>query len=210
MGRAVLCAFYGGGDGPVLRLGLRPVCAVAAAFAMTACSAAAPQASATPPASRAVPTTTGDVLPSQSPSATPDAEAKASAAALSAYRGFRAAQVVAGRTSDAHSPGLAKYAGDKALADERASLLQLERAGIVFVGEPGLSPQVSEVDLGAYPSVTILDCVDNSHWSPVYEKTGKSAAAPGQPNRVLATAIAHPYAGGWIITSVVSDRSRTC
>lgn len=143
-------------------------------------------------------------------SASPDATAVAGQAALAAYRGFRRAQVAAEATADAHSPDLAKYAGDKALAQERANLLQLAQAGIVVTGQPIFSPKVTAVSLGSSPMVTITDCVDTSGWAPVYKATGKSAAAPNQPRRVVAMAVARPYDNGWIITDVTTDRSRTC
>ena len=112
--------------------------------------------------------------------------------------------------ADAHNPDLAKYAGDKALAQERVNLLQLARAGIIVTGQPILKPVVTAVSLGGAPVVTITDCVDTSSWTPVYKATGKSAAAPNQPSRVLATALARPYGQGWIITELTTERSRPC
>jgi len=144
------------------------------------------------------------------PTASADPTAEASAAALAAYRGFRAAQVEAGQTSDARNADLEKFAGDKALADERANLLQLADAGIVFVGAPALDPQVTGVDLGASPSVTITDCVDNTDWRPIHQATGESAAAPGQQLRVPATAVVRAYADRWVVMELTSDRSRSC
>jgi hypothetical protein len=145
--------------------------------------------------------------PTPTVSATPDADALATAGALAAYRGFREAQVAAEAVANAHSAGLAKYAGDKALAQERANLLQLAKAGIVVRGAPRLDPKVSSASPTA---VTITDCVDTSQWQPVYKATGKSAAVPGQPQRVLATALARPYAHRWLIQELTTDRSRPC
>lgn len=150
--------------------------------------------------------------PTPSSSATPsaDASAAAGAAALVAYRGFRRAQVAAEAVANARHPDLATYAGDQALAQERANLLQLAKAGIVVTGQPVLAPEVTAVSLGASPMVTITDCVDTSGWTPIYKATGKSAAAPNQPARVLATALARPYGQGWIIAELTTDRSRPC
>lgn len=144
------------------------------------------------------------------PTPTPDSTALATAGAMAAYRGFRHAQVAAEAVANAHSPDLAKYAGDAALAQERANLLQLAHAGIVVKGAPVLSPKVTNVALGAARAVTITDCLDVSDWQPVYKATGKSAAAPGQPTRVLATAVARPYGDGWLIQQLTTDRSRPC
>lgn len=148
--------------------------------------------------------------PSASPSSSSDASAAAGAAALAAYRGFRRAQVAAEAVANAHSRDLAKYAGDKALAQERANLLQLAQAGIVLTGQPILTPKIASVSLGAAPVVTITDCMDTSGWKPIYKASGKSAAAPGQPSRVLATALARPYGQGWLIEELTTDRSRPC
>ncbi len=148
--------------------------------------------------------------PRPTPSATSEAAADAGTGALAAYRGFRRAQVAAEAIANAHSTELAKYAGDKALAQERANLLQLAQAGIVVKGQPVLQPVVAAVALGAAPVVTITDCVDTSAWRPIYKATGKSAAAPGQPSRVLATALARPYGHGWLIEELTTDRSRSC
>ena len=148
--------------------------------------------------------------PSSSATASPDATTAAGEAALAAYRGFRRAQIAAEAVANARHPDLAKYAGDKALAQERANLFQLEQAGIVVTGQPILAPEVTAVSLGASPRVTITDCVDTSGWTPIYKNTGKSAAAPNQPSRVLATALARPYGQGWIIVELTTDRSRPC
>lgn len=141
---------------------------------------------------------------------TADATTAATQAALEAYRGFRRAQVAAEAIADARHPDLSKYAGDKALAQERANLLQLAQAGIVVTGQPVFSPEVTDMSLAVAPVVSITDCVDTSGWTPVYKDTGKSAAAPGQPARVLATAVARPYGDGWLITDLTTDRSRSC
>jgi hypothetical protein len=96
------------------------------------------------------------------------------------------------------------------LVQERANLLQLAEAGIVVTGKPILSPEVTAVSLGSSPVVTITDCVDTRGWTPVYKATGKSAAAPNQPRRVLATALVRRYGDGWVITELTTDRSRAC
>ena len=145
-----------------------------------------------------------------SSSPTPDPSASAGSAALSAYLGFREALAAAQRSANPSEPSLDRYAADKALAESRASLLIQQQAGIVFKGKPVFSPRVLTVDLSGTGSVTISDCVDSSNWTPVYQATGKSAAAPGQPARVPVTAVASTYGGRWVVRSMTSDRSRTC
>jgi hypothetical protein len=180
--------------------GCRVVAALLGLLVLAGCTGSRPIPS------NSAPTTT----PTASVAPTPDASAAAGAAALDAYRSFRRAQVAAEAVANARHPDLAKYAGDKALAQERANLLQLAKAGIVVTGQPILTPVVTAVSLGASPMVTITDCMDTSGWTPIYKATGKSAAAPNQPSRVLATAVARPYAQGWIIAELTTDRSRPC
>ena len=148
--------------------------------------------------------------PTETPSASPDATAVAIEEALAAYRGFREAQVVAERAADPSHEELERYAGDQALADERVNLVQMANAGVVMTGEPTFNPEVTSVDLGETPTVAITDCIDTTGWTPIYEETGKSAVAPGQPARVLATALARPYEDRWLITEVTTDRSQSC
>ena len=144
---------------------------------------------------------------SVSPSPSADPNGLARSGALSAYRGFRQAQVAAEAIANPRYAGLAKYAGDKALAQERGNLLQLASAGIVVRGAPVLNPVVGTASAQA---VTIMDCVNTARWQPVYKATGKSAAAPGQPSTVLATALARPYGKGWLIVELTTERSRPC
>ena len=152
------------------------------------------------------PSPTSPTSPSTaSPPAGPNA--LASSGALTAYRSFRRAQVAAEAVANARDTTLARYAGDKALAQERSNLLQLARAGIVVRGAPVLHPVVGNASPQA---VTITDCVDTARWQPVYKATGRSAAAPGQPTKVLATALARPYGKGWLIVELTTERSRSC
>ncbi len=146
-----------------LARGCRVVAALLGLLVMSGCSGS------TPTPSSSTPTTIlkASVAPS------PDASTAAGAAALGAYRSFRRAQVAAEAVANARHPGLAKYAGDKALAQERANLLQLAKAGIVVTGQPILTPVFTAVSLGASPTVTIMDCVDTSGWTPIYKASGK-------------------------------------
>ena len=121
----------------------------------SACSSSPDASSSSPTPSSSSPS--ASLPPSASATPSPDATAAAREAALAAYRGFREAQVAAEAKADAHYAELAKYAGDKALAQERANLLQLAEAGIVVTGKPILSPEVTAVSLGSSPVVTITE-----------------------------------------------------
>ncbi|MFZ5871534.1 MAG: hypothetical protein ACOYXW_13550 [Actinomycetota bacterium] len=175
-----------------------------AVLTVTACggSGTAPESAPSTTATSTTPTVT------EKPS--PDPSSEAAKAALDAYLGFRRAQVAAEATADAGNTDLAKYAGDKALADERVSLVEMAKAGVVMTGEPIFHPEVTDVSLGTSPTVTITDCIDRATWTPIYQATGKSAIAPNQPERLLAIAQARPYGDGWVITDITTDRSRTC
>ena len=159
------------------------------------------------------PSTSAVTSPSSSASSTPspDQSAVAAEAGLTAYRGYRQALNAALSQGNPQSKELARFAADKALAEARANLLQLQRLGIVYTGKPTISPSVSRVALdAARPTVELNDCVDNTNWVPVYKATGRSAAAPGQNRRVPLTASVQLFNGAWRVMAVQSDRSRTC
>jgi hypothetical protein len=151
------------------------------------------------------PTATPTATASSFPTLTPDEES-----ALTAYLGFRDAQVQAEADPAQPAPELEQFAADQALADELANLATLAQAGIAMSGEPISVPDVIATTDGNPPTVTITDCVDVSDWIPVYVSTGESAAAPGSPERVLATATLSPREGTWKVVEIDTDRSGTC
>lgn len=157
------------------------------------------------------PNTSRPLSPSPSASLTLTAEEQAAAeASLGAYRGFVQAQTAAEASADPNHPDLAKFAEDKALAGERVNLMEMERNGIVVRGLPKIDPQVVSVTLGDRPEVVLSDCVDLTDAQPIYADSGKSAAAPGQADRIPATIIVRPYKNGWYVMESTADRSRTC
>ena len=186
----------------------RAAAALLGVVILSGCSHSPQVSSGSPSPSSASSSSSANPVATASPS--PDATDAAGKQALDAYRGFRQAQVAAEAVADPHNADLARYAGDEALAQERTNLLQLNQAGIVVTGMPIFSPEVAAVAIGSSPLVTITDCVDTRGWTPVYKATGKSAAAPDQPIRVLATALARPYGEGWPITELTTERSRPC
>ena len=140
----------------------------------------------------------------------PNPTASASAAAIAAYLGFQTALTAAQRTADPHNRDLAKYSADKALSAARVGLIQQQQAGVIFKGKPVFNPVVGRIDLTGEGYIAITDCVDNTHWVPVYKATGKSAAAPGQHPRIPGSATLFRYGGHWVVRTVSADRSRTC
>ena len=157
------------------------------------------------PSPTATPSQTPTPTEGPSPSLTPDEES-----ALAAYLGFRDVQVRAEADPSQPFPELEEFAADQAFADELANLATLTQAGIVMSGEPVFDPAVTATEDGDPPSVTIEDCVDVSGWVPVYVATGESAAAPGSPERVLATATVSPRVGAWKVVAIATDRSGEC
>ena len=176
---------------------------VALMLLVTGCTASSePTPTPTP---TAAPTQTATPTESPSPSLTPDQES-----ALAAYLGFRDVQVRAEADPGQPAPELEDFAADQALVDELANLATLAQAGIAMSGEPVFDPTIANTVDGDPPSVTIEDCVDVSGWVPVYVATGESAAAPGSPERVLATATVSPREGTWKIVDIATDRSGEC
>jgi len=155
-----------------------------------------------------------------SPTATSSAAASATAspsppsgqqqAALEAYRGFWTAVTEARAVPDATLPALATYGSGAALTTEQEFLVALQREGVAYRGAPKLDPEVSDVEPGAAPAVTVTDCIDSSDWRPIRLSTGESAAAPGQETRFYTISRLEQLDGQWFVVQVDTDRSRTC
>lgn len=188
-------------------------------MALAACSGSPPTLASTR-ASTGQPSTPTTSIPAPSAaSTTGSAEATSTAnlsasygaAALKTYVSFRRAFTAAQRTADVENKSLDRFAADKALSQARESLLRQRASGVVYRGEPLISPQLTRVDLSTgTPLVNLSDCVDSRHWKPVYEATGKSAAAPGQPLRVPLAVAVRSIKGEWRVVEVQADRSRSC
>lgn len=186
--------------------GLAMVLTLVAVLATSGCTG---DSSATPTASSTPTSSPPSISPTVSP--TPDPEAKASAAAIDAYYAFWAAQVRSqANPRKRQDPNLAKYGVDKALANAQATLLLYRQNGIEMRGKPAHDAKVTAVDLGPPPTVSITDCLDSTHWKPVYAATGKSALAPGQSLRVVVDSTATLYNGRWVIRTSVAHRDRPC
>jgi hypothetical protein len=200
-----ICASWGKRGLAVSRASRRctGVVVLAVAALLTACSGSSSGTSR--PSSSTKSTTPNTVSPSN------DATARAETAVLAAYSGYWAAQVEAGAHPNRRIPeALSRYSIDKAQADAQATIVLLREQGIVVRGKPLLAPVITALSLGNKPYAAITDCVDSTHWKPVYRKTGKSALAPGQKHRVVMDSTAEIYAGRWVIRTIVAHRDRTC
>jgi len=186
--------------------GIRRTAAVAAAgtaaaLALSGCGSSAP--------AKPAPTASASTSPAPSPST--DAATAADAQILAAYRGYRQVEVQMFATGTGSATAQAKYSNGNALAQDLKALLDYQKAGVIFTGQPKLAPKVTEVDLAAKPpQATITDCFDATNWKPVYKSTGQSALTPGQSLRYVEVITAQVLDGSWKITNVDLQKDRPC
>lgn len=183
------------------------VALIIVAALMAACTSKAPTPLPSPTSSA---TGTASSTPSPRSSIDPTI-AQAEAAILKAYQGYWNAKIAAfaDPTKDP-GPELRRYAIDKAFSDVATTMFTFRDSGISVTGRPVLSPTVSDVVAGDAGTATIVDCVDGSTWQPIYTATGKSAAVPGQAQRLLTTSTAYFYADHWTIRTSNVDRQAPC
>lgn len=161
------------------------------------------------------PSTTAEPSPrakETTPVPTPDAQlVAAEAAILEAYAGYWNAKVVSfADPSKEQDPNLQHFAIDTALAEAQTAIFSFRSNGIAVIGQPGLAPVVSDVELGEAPSAKIFDCVDVSNWQPVHAATGASAAPPDQQLRVPTESTASFFDGRRTIRTSVVFREQSC
>jgi hypothetical protein len=117
--------------------------------------------------------------------------------------------VVAARTSDYQSPLLSQNATGTALSVLVHDLAVNLQAGLVTRGQPGLTPQVTGLMPQENPTtVTISDCVDDSHWLDYKENGALADNAPG--GRHATTATVADNNGIWMVTQLAIQASGTC
>ncbi|MCX5215691.1 hypothetical protein OG689_41790 [Kitasatospora sp. NBC_00240] len=151
--------------------------------------------------------------PSVASSAPPSADptAAASAAVLTAYRGMWAEEVKAFASGSLKDVNLEQYAGDKALADIKASAVYYQDNNQVFKGEPKLAPKVTAIDLSTTPNrATVEDCVDASNFLPVDKATGTPAKITDANRPYVQTSSVRIYAGRWVVMESTINRDKTC
>ena len=156
--------------------------------------------------------TTSPTTPAASAtSPTPDPEASAEAEVLAAYRGFWAAATEARAHPNGRHPDLAKFATDKALAAEQATIVLYRQQGIVSRGAPKLDPTIVAIAINRDPATALIrDCVDVTNVRAFYRSTGESALAPSKSFRHVATARATTFNGHWVIREISTDRKQPC
>lgn len=200
---SAMTALKGGGS-VIVRGRCGAAAVLAALLVVSGCSSdPGPTTTTPPPTPPASPRT-------PSPSTSPDPTAGVSAAVLAAYLNFQHAVADAQRTANAHSKQLEKYGADKALAQARVFLIEMDHSGVVFRGAPAFDPVVTRLELGEQRSGWVRDCVDGTNWKPIYKATGKSALAPGQNPRAPAQAWVWWNGERWVVRTLTVDRSKTC
>lgn len=148
--------------------------------------------------------------PSASASASSDPQAEAKKDIVTAYRKSWQAQVAAYAKASAKGTDLQKYTSLHALATIEQDLTNLRAADQVITGKPGLSPEVTAVDLDKkIPEAKVTDCVDISDWRLVEEKSKKPVPLPSQRLiRYVSVAKLEKWGSGWVVTELKShDRS---
>jgi hypothetical protein len=195
---------WGGGMTPTARVWARVAVALALMSSLVACSGSN-GAAASPPPSKAISKTT------PAPSATPsDPQAQTRAAILAVYAAFWRVATAAEAHPRGRHPKLARYAIDRALADEQATLVLYRQQGLVSKGAPKLEPSVVDLVMNGDASTAVIrDCIDISNVQ-VLNRDGKSVLAPSKSLRHEATAKARMWFGRWVIREIKTDRKRSC
>lgn len=184
--------------------------AVAVIAVLTACTEPEAEPTSTTPSETTASATHS--LPTPTPTEAEDpAEAEAEAAALAVYTAYWDAVVDSfADPTQPQDPALEANAGHTALTDAQSVLLKYRTDGIQMVGEPVLSPEVTAVELGADPTVTVADCLEVSDWQPVFTTNGESAGVPGQSTRVSYESTVIEFDGRWLVWTVTVDRDASC
>jgi hypothetical protein len=145
------------------------------------------------------------------PQTTPAKDAEASKRALAAYEGYRQAAVTASNSVDQARTDLAKYVSEPLLGQVLDGIRETQANGIIFQGKPRWSPKVTAVRLQAAPATAdITDCYDITGYKPVYRATGKSAAAPNQPQRFRILSRVKLIDGRWYVYESTARRDTPC
>ncbi|MHB8452696.1 MAG: hypothetical protein ACYDAQ_19920, partial [Mycobacteriales bacterium] len=133
----------------------------------------------------------------------------AAAAALAAYNGMWADEVVAARTADYQSPLLAQHAAGAALSLLIRGLYSYRLQRLVIKGQLVTHPVVTSLSPPGDPTkATVLDCSDDSHWLVYRAAGGLENNVPGGHRRV--TAVVREVGGVWKVTELSTGAEGTC
>lgn len=146
---------------------------------------------------------------SPSTSAASPSPSGAEADVLRTYRKLQDAVTQAYAHPKRSPKAVERYAWGTERSEIFKTVFRYRQQQIRLTGAPKVSPRVSSIDEKRQVAA-IIDCFDDSDWTPVDAHTGKSLAAPGQNHRYQVTAQARKVDGHWYVVSSKADREQTC
>lgn len=130
---------------------------------------------------------------------------------LAVYRAFWDAQLKVYATGTMKDTGIEKVGTDKAYAKVQTTRIYYVDNGFVMTGAPGLSPQVTAVNMAARPpSATITDCIDSTNYIKVEKQSGKPVETLDKNRRHVASYTALKIGGAWQIRDFDISRDQLC
>lgn len=149
--------------------------------------------------------------PSASPSPSVDPQAAEKTAMLAVYQAFWDAQLKVYATGTMKDTGIEKVGTDKAYAKVQTTRIYYVDNGFVMTGAPGLSPQVTSLDMTAKPPIaTITDCIDSTNYVKVEKASGKPVETLDKNRRHVAAYTALKVGGAWQIRDFDISRDQLC
>jgi hypothetical protein len=188
----------------------RPAVATLLTLLVTLPLAACGGSSGSPdPASPAPATSSATVQPSPSPTPSLNPTEAARRDALATYRAMWDDWVTAAATSDYESTLLARHAADSALSVIYRAVYFNARNHVVVKGRPILHPAVTATDSPVGPlRITIIDCVDTTHWLNYKPDGSLQDNVPGGFRRVQALLL--KTGDSWKVDQLVVARKGAC
>lgn len=151
-----------------------------------------------------------DARPTASPTITKTADPQAAEKrrVLATYQGMTDAETRTYAKAKL-DPELERYAGDKALANIKATLFQQQQDDTVMEGKVKRDPNV--INDITDEEAQITDCADSTQYKEVKKKTGEKIPYSGEQRHVVtATAQRSSAEDKWKIYSYEISRTQTC
>lgn len=126
--------------------------------------------------------------------------------ALAAYRAMWADVVAASATSDYQATDLTDHLAGQALVTLTENMAVLQAHGIIALGSPTLHPNVITT---SPTSITLRDCLDDTHWLQYYASTHQLVDNTPGGHRYT-TATIQDQAGIWKVTEMTVEADGTC
>lgn len=153
------------------------------------------------PPSRATPTPSASVLPT-------DPASIASRDALAAYDGMMADWTAVSKTSNYRDPTLTRHTSGAALSKLVLTVAAAQAAGVVSKGQPVDNPRVVKLTpLGAPTEAILADCADDSAW---LQFRNDGTQIPGVGGRHVVDVQVDDIDGVWKVTKFAFHAAGTC